>query len=101
MLLATSLNFMLFTSCGGLGNSNFEGTWACNNDKNSTLKFNKIGNKTYEVDLEGGPAFSGEVNEDGILVVEMLGNVSRFSINKGELRFSGVFADKCVDYVRQ
>lgn len=96
-------------NCGNLsGNPDFEGEWVCKNDQKNTIAIKQIGKKTYELNWgtggllsDGkGVVFSGEVNEDGVLVVEMMGNISRFSIDKGELHFSGIVAD-CADYVRQ
>lgn len=81
------------TGCG----SSFDGKWICTNDSNEKLTISKISKKTYEVDFGSGMTFSGEVNDDDVLVVEMLGNVSRLSINKGKLQFSGILAP-CKEY---
>ncbi|WP_373517148.1 hypothetical protein [Pricia sp.] len=92
---------LIFSLSCGSGNPDFEGEWVCKSDKMNTIGINKIGEKTYELDFGNNMVLSGEVNNDGVLAVEMLGNVSRFSISKGELRFSGVFADNCADYIKQ
>lgn len=85
-----------FTACS----TNFEGVWQCKNDNSETLTINKISKNTYELEIGEDITFSGEVNDDGVLVVEMMGNVSRLSIDGGDLRFSGVLAP-CKDLVRR
>lgn len=79
---------LFFAACG----SDFEGIWQCKDNESETLTINKIGSNTYELEFGSEMSFSGEVNDDGVLVVEMMGNVSRLSLDGGELRFSGVLA---------
>ena len=84
-----------FTACS----ADIEGVWQCRDDKSETLIINKISKNTYELELGDDITFSGAVNDDGVPVLEMMGNMSRLSISGGDLRFSGVMAF-CKDLVK-
>lgn len=85
---------------GQMGSPNFEGAWECKDGSNETMTINKVSKKTYELDFGEGVSFSGEVNDNGVLVVEMMGNVSRLAIDGKELHFSGILAP-CKDFMKK
>ncbi|TRZ46241.1 hypothetical protein [Robertkochia solimangrovi] len=99
--LAIASLLLLLTGCfAGIKDSSFEGTWKCTEDTHEVMKITNIGKNTYELDFGKDVAFSGEVNDDGVLVVEMMGNISRLSIDGSGLHFSGILAP-CKDYIKE
>lgn len=88
-----------FTSCG---NPDFEGIWTCKKGGDIKLIIKSISDNSYELKFdENDPSsLSGNV-EDGVLVINMGGNIERFSIKSGELLWSGVFADECNLFIRE
>lgn len=99
MLTAFTL-FGLIGCISGSGHTGFEGVWQCKDGDGTTLGFDKIDNRTYQIDFGDNVVFSGDLNDDGVLVIEMMGNLSCFSIKNDGLHFSGILADECTTYTK-
>lgn len=91
--LTLLITLITTVSCSG---PDYERLWKCKKKNNITIEIIKLSDKTYELKFAGvsGASVSGSV-EDGVLAVNMFGNVERFSIKGNELKWTGVFADEC------
>lgn len=77
---------LIMGSCNS--KADFSGTWYCKQEKEKTLHIQSIAKNTYEISIDDTYTITGEVNENGVLTVNVMGSKSLFTIKDNTLRWS-------------